>query len=819
MRDSRLWRGLLLAAALSGFGCDQPPAGSGDDASATDDLGGGGDDSGATTDDGGDGGTIDNDAGCVPAVTSCSGLCGPVFDGCLGKTYQCGGCATGTVCDLPTHMCIMPQISCMDLNVQCGAAKNSCGKRLDCGTCPTGMECNPDTNTCVACQTVTCQDLGYECGSAWLGCGPTTNVTNCGSCGTGKTCNPFFNRCEPVCTPPAKATLCANAMAASGVECGAISNGCGGIVDCGGCPPGKACGVRGVANKCDPYELPPECAALGKNCGTVPSACGGTVDCGVCPTGQVCNANGVCGQPCSPLNCSSPGLAGMCGKQFADGCNGHFDCNCTSPMVCTTSAAGMAGMCMTANTCATYSATGATGAACSNAASPTFPKGDGTNLTCKCTAPGVCVSGGKVVTGGATGTCCTNTAVCGANECGTTKTNTCTGATINCACIGNNHCDNTTHLCVANSTCATYGATGKNGNPCSNGPAFANGAGTNLTCPCDAGRECVNGTMMLVTGSAMGTCCTNTNTCTPNSCNTSVTDSCTGATIMCTCGAAQFCNTTNNTCMPLNTCATYGANGNATNPCSNAPSPSFPNGAGTDLTCMCKAGAAYCQTAGMTVTGGNSGNCCMNTAACTANLCTYTDTCTGAVVNCCGANQFCDGTGHCANKSTCATYGATGGVGAPCNPNPFFDVGDGTKLACNCTTAGGFANNQCVGATTTAAGTCQCAALTCGGKCANAVASDGCGGTIDCRCTGGMVCDPQTQMCCAPFVCTGSGVAGDECGIPHASCGSTVTCQCSGFNTCGGGGVANKCGCTPDTCRGRVGVFPDGCGNPLMCTG
>ena len=76
---------------------------------------------------------------------------------------------------------------------------------------------------------VSCGAQGFECGYAWLGCGAPSDLTDCGSCADpGTTCNPFFNRCEPACSAAPSATLCSDARASRGVECGIISNGCGG---------------------------------------------------------------------------------------------------------------------------------------------------------------------------------------------------------------------------------------------------------------------------------------------------------------------------------------------------------------------------------------------------------------------------------------------------------------------------------------------------------------------------------------------------------------------------------------------------------------
>ena len=43
-----------------------------------------------------------------------------------------------------------------------------------------------------------------------------------------------------------RVTSCADANA----ECGALADGCGGILDCGQCPAGLACGGSGIANRC-----------------------------------------------------------------------------------------------------------------------------------------------------------------------------------------------------------------------------------------------------------------------------------------------------------------------------------------------------------------------------------------------------------------------------------------------------------------------------------------------------------------------------------------------------------------------------------------
>jgi hypothetical protein len=90
-------------------------------------------------------------------------------------------------------------------------------------------------------------------------------------------------------TPGAPNTLCAPAScAALGKDCGSVSNGCGGLLDCGACVDPAVCGGRGVPNVCAVPPPPGECVPLGcapSDCGPVPDGCGGVLDCGVCGTG------------------------------------------------------------------------------------------------------------------------------------------------------------------------------------------------------------------------------------------------------------------------------------------------------------------------------------------------------------------------------------------------------------------------------------------------------------------------------------------------------------------------------------------------------
>lgn len=114
----------------------------------------------------------------------------------------------------------------------------------------------------------------------------------------------------------------------SGKNCGSISDGCGGTLQCGQCQAPDVCGAGGVANVCGcPAESPAQlCARYTKNCGSFSAydACQRyvVVDCGRCSAGQVCGAAAanVCGARqcdathwCSDDALSSGGVIGDIG--------------------------------------------------------------------------------------------------------------------------------------------------------------------------------------------------------------------------------------------------------------------------------------------------------------------------------------------------------------------------------------------------------------------------------------------------------------------------------------------------------------------------
>ena len=822
----------------------------------------------------GDGSIPDECANAPDADIDCTGKCGPVKDFCTGRVKQCGGCPDldpgdggkkeVQACDLTTNTCTKPKVTCSDLGAECGTVKNTCGKYLDCPDTPTkgcgdGKECDPDTNKCRDCQEVTCKDLGYECGFAWLGCGPddAAHQTDCGQCADGpggekRTCNAQFHKCEPKCTPPKttaeKKAVCDAAKASiRKVECGVISDGCGGTIDCTTvsaeykCKSGESCGVHGLPNRCYPDGAPDECRAQGRQCGTIKSACDGTtVNCGKCADGEVCNENGICGVPCSPKKCDTDFKDLECGT-FDDGCGGTvtcgtcpggvcdqstntcckakscsadykdkcgddlptgcgtatIDCNCGSPKKCTTNGGdspappkGNPGTCCTPKTASSYA--GQCGKKLSNGCGGTIDVGCPTNLFCVNNQEGKV---GEEPPPGVAGTCCTPQGSCDDEAAGK-----CESIPNSCRPNGqpprscSDNCKGSTPSCVGGNCCTPAAACGTN--EC-NVTKPGNGCGSDRVCACPGGRTC------LCDGHPCGPDDTDPGVCTAaltcsqvagaNGCGTDL-DNGVGGTIDCGCGTGHKCSET----APgkVGTCKCDNGTDNPYT-CANVPGGpgkpggdacgSFPDGCGKTLNCTCESGKS-CQT------GPNPNVCCVAAAACTGS----------------------------------------GGEGGECNVTHPGN-GCGNDRTCNC--AGGrtcwCGDHACK--STDGAGTCK-AALTCSsapynGKCGTNL-SNGVGGTINCGCGAGHVCSEtgagKVGVChCqngtdTPLACPATPGEGTMCGQNiDNQCGGKINCGCpSGANntnwTCG---ADNKCHCVKDTCRGRTGPQPDLCGGQLQCGG
>jgi hypothetical protein len=82
----------------------------------------------------------------------------------------------------------------------------------------------------------------------------------------------------PACQPKTCVGLAAT--------CGMISDGCVGMLACGGCAGGQTC-VNNMCTGCQPKN----CMQLAAHCGAAADGCGGTLDCGSCPQVRACVAN------------------------------------------------------------------------------------------------------------------------------------------------------------------------------------------------------------------------------------------------------------------------------------------------------------------------------------------------------------------------------------------------------------------------------------------------------------------------------------------------------------------------------------------------
>jgi peptidoglycan/xylan/chitin deacetylase (PgdA/CDA1 family) len=257
---------------------------------------------------------------CTPTTCAAQGKnCGSISDGC-GGTLNCGTCASGQTCSA-SNVCqaSCAPTTCSAQSKNCGSIPDGCGGTLNCGTCATGQTCSSG-NVCQSSNgnctpTVSSYQLGkcnatavyngnlYKCISQAVNVNGET--TGCGTTGVycssiapdnaswGTTAWQLVQSCTGTgCAP----TTCS----AQGKNCGSISDGCGGTLNCGACPSGQTCSS---ANVCQVSCTPTTCSAQGKNCGSISDGCGGTLNCGACASGQTCSSANVCqasGGTCNP---------------------------------------------------------------------------------------------------------------------------------------------------------------------------------------------------------------------------------------------------------------------------------------------------------------------------------------------------------------------------------------------------------------------------------------------------------------------------------------------------------------------------------------
>jgi hypothetical protein len=768
-------------------------------------------------------GTCEPGQVCLGNVCECSaqtcaslglGGCGAqqtVPDGC-GGSLTCG-CSASQVCN--SGACCSP-LSCDDIPGQCGTAlPNGCGGTLTCN-CPGGGDCF--AGSCCP-DLLDCSDYPGQCGEFSNGCGAMLNCTCSGT-----------DQCrDNVCTPKKSCTDY------PGV-CGIVPDNVGGWLTCG-CTAGNSVCVgaagelTGVCQNCAAATAASATAGTGE-CGifndTIPNANGKTYaesitcTCADTPTPQVCrgpvggnNDRGLC------TTCPEASLAcGTLAENISGGSYSESTITCTNTCANPTPDCNGSGQCCDRQTCAEEHA-GKCG---------TYSNGCGGNVTCTCGGGETCTSGGLCVT---PRDCTAVRASLGASACGIFDNYV--GGTVTCTCGAGNVCrgdgggdqEGTCQPCSGVLGGAECGVISDN---------IPNPYSETATCSCSgvqANSVCIG---PFAGNASLGIC----NTCTEAGrvCG-SLTDNIGGYSESVTCtntcmGATPDCNGSTNSCCKLKTCAADYAGQCGV----------FDNGCGGTVDCSTCPGVGQTCFSGSCVT---PRDCTAVRASLGASACGVFDDTAGGTIQCkCGTGNVCRGDGGSDRDGVCQPCSGALVAGAECgvisdNIPSYTDTsvqctcaavqagsvcrgpvsGNNNQGVCNTcgelappATCGSIADNisnysetvtctnTCGGATPDCnTGTNQCCdKLTCAdypGLCGSR--SDGCGGTLNCTCSGGDQCVGGTT-CTAPKDC--SDYPG-ECGIFSNNVGGFITCTCSADRVCRGSGGTDVTG----VCRTCTEVF------------
>ena len=174
---------------------------------------------------------------------------------------------------------LMALAACGPVGTECGPSTcPGCCAGNECVTSTTDRACGRGGLACRACiigdicQSGSCLNPGFTGaggGSSGVGGGLSGGGTSGGGTAGGSSCAPR------TCVGQQK-------------NCGQVSDGCGGTLDCGRCEvSGESCGGSGTPNVCGMGTCTPTtCAAAGKNCGQIPDGCSGVLSCGMCSGGR-----------------------------------------------------------------------------------------------------------------------------------------------------------------------------------------------------------------------------------------------------------------------------------------------------------------------------------------------------------------------------------------------------------------------------------------------------------------------------------------------------------------------------------------------------
>jgi hypothetical protein len=298
-------------------------------------------------------------------------------------------------CVAPPQSSCTP-LSCSAQGLSCGPAGDGCGNQINCGTCASPLVCGGGgvhgqcgSGDGGACTPLSCAQQGIACGPAGDGCG---NVIQCGGCQNG-TCG--GGGMTGQCGEPASGVCVPLSCGAQSLACGPAGDGCGNVIQCGTCPTGQTCGGGDVPGQCGAPAsgscTPLSCAAQSIGCGPAGDGCGNEIMCGACPAGQTCGGGGTpgqCGEPvssvCTPQTCAGQNIA--CGPA-GDGCGNEIMCGaCPAGQTC--GGGGTPGQCG-GGTCQPFT--------CAKLGYNCGPAGDGCGdlLDCgACSAPQTCGGGG-----------------------------------------------------------------------------------------------------------------------------------------------------------------------------------------------------------------------------------------------------------------------------------------------------------------------------------------------------------------------------------------------------------------------------------------
>lgn len=210
-------------------------------------------------------------------------------------------------------------LTCASTGANCGPIGDGCGGVVQCGTCGSTETCGgggtPSVCGSPACVKKTCASLGAECGAAGDGCGGL--IASCGTCDAGICGGGGPSKCGAGGAGDGGVCVKTKTACAAG-DCGPISDGCGGIIDCSApawpaCPMGETCGGGGVPSKCGaPPCVKKTCGT--QNCGYIADGCGGSVNCWpavpICGPGETCGGAGVANTCGIPATCT-----GLCQQQ------------------------------------------------------------------------------------------------------------------------------------------------------------------------------------------------------------------------------------------------------------------------------------------------------------------------------------------------------------------------------------------------------------------------------------------------------------------------------------------------------------------------